>query len=258
MRKFSLEIGEISYLVEGEGAQGFLLVHNSGGSHEMMSHTTAHFSKKGRVIVPDLLGHSLSDSPKMEYTLTVFAESLIQLCKHEKMKRVILIGLNYGANIGIEIAKMVPELVSHLILIEPPIFMEPWIVKVVEQQIQELVNPRENWAQESVDSTIVKVAELERGIALKALKATPHFVKISTYKHLLAWDKEHVFNCLIPTLMIQGSKPFCAEEKARTVFSHLQVGRVVGSGPWLNLEVPTQVHSMIDRFLDLMSAWSKQ
>lgn len=33
--------------------------------------------------------------------------------------------------------------------------------------------------------------------------------------------------------------------------TNLQVGRVVGSGPWANLEVPTQLHSMISRFLDL-------
>ncbi|HEX2579440.1 MAG TPA: hypothetical protein VHK67_03455, partial [Rhabdochlamydiaceae bacterium] len=55
----------------------------------------------------------------------------------------------------------------------------------------------------------------------------------------------------IPTLLIQTSHPFCVEEKARSLFSNLHVGRVVGSGAWANLEVPTQVHPMIERFLEV-------
>jgi pimeloyl-ACP methyl ester carboxylesterase len=251
MKKFYSKEGEISYIDQGEGPHHFLLIHNSGGNHEMMSHTTAHFSKRGKTLVPDLLGHGASDSPKIEYTLNVFAENLIQLCKHEKFNRMIIIGLNYGADIGIELANISPTLVSHLILIEPPIFMEPWIVKVVEQQIKDLAHPREEWAQETVDSVLMKAPDREREISLNALKMTPSFVKASTFKHLLAWDKKHSFHCSIPTLMIQASQPFCTEEKARTVFSNLHVSRVVGSGPWANLEVPTQVHSMIDRFLEL-------
>lgn len=251
MKAFHSKEGKICYTIHGEGSSAFLLVHNSGGSHEMMGYTAAHFSKRGKVIVADLLGHAASDSPKVEYTVNLFAEGMIQLCKHENLSRVIFIGLNYGANIGIEIAKMAPSLISHLILIEPPIFMEPWIVKVVEQQIKDLENPHENWAQEVVDSVIMKTPDYEREISLRALKLTPAFVKASTFKHLLAWDKKHSFNCSIPTLMIQASQPFCTEEKARMVFSNLQVGRVVGSGPWVNLEVPSQAHSMIDRFLEI-------
>jgi pimeloyl-ACP methyl ester carboxylesterase len=251
MKAFHSKEGKISYITKGEGSHHFLLVHNSGGNHEMMNHTTTHFSKRGRVIVPDLLGHGASDSAKIEYTLNLFAESLIQLCNHEKIDRIVFIGLNYGANIGIEIARIAPALVSHLILIEPPIFMEPWIVEVVKQQIKDLENPREGWAQETVDSVIMKAPDSERQISLKALKATPPFVKVSTFKHLLAWDQEHSFHCSIPALMIQASQPFCAEEKVRTIFSNLRIGRVVGSGPWVNLEVPIQAHFMIDRFLEL-------
>jgi pimeloyl-ACP methyl ester carboxylesterase len=165
MKTFHSKEGKIPYITKGEGSSNFLLIHNSGGSHEMMSHTTAHFSKRGKVIVPDLLGHGASDSLKIEYTLNVFAESMIQLCKHEEVSRIILIGLNYGADIGIEIAKMAPALVSHLILIEPPIFMEPWVVKVVEQQIKDLANPREEWAQETVNSVIMKAPDYERRIS---------------------------------------------------------------------------------------------
>jgi pimeloyl-ACP methyl ester carboxylesterase len=170
---------------------------------------------------------------------------------HEKVKKSVLIGLNYGADVGIVMAQMAPELISHLVLIEPPIFMQPWIVKVVEKQIKELEHPKAEWATETVNSVILKASTHEQEIALKALKATPAFVKVSTFKQLLEWDKQHSFRCSIPTLLIQSSQPFCVEEKALIFFSNLHMGRVIGSGPWANLEVPTQVHSMIDRFLEL-------
>lgn len=251
MNKFSSKEGEIFYSIEGKGPRHFLLVHNAGGNHEMMCRSTAYFSKSGKTITPDLLGHGSSSSPKIDYTLNVFAESLIQLCQYEKLDQIVFIGLNYGANIGIEMAQIFPGLISHLVLIEPPIFMEQWIAKMVEQHIKELEHHREEYADEIVDSVLIKAPTLERQIALKAMKTTSSYVKASTYKHLLMWDKQHVFNCSIPTLMIQTSQPFCSEEKARTCFSNLQIGRVVGSGPWANLEVPIQVHSMIDRFFEL-------
>ena len=251
MKKFSSKEGEIFYDVKGEGSRSFLLVHNAGGSHEMMYRTTGYFSKKGKTLAPDLLGHGSSDAPKIDYTVHVFAENLIQLCRYEKLQQVVFIGLNYGADIGIAMVQIAPESISHLVLIEPPIFMEPWIVNIVKQQIEDLEHAREELAQETVNAILMKTSNEEREIAFRSLKKTPPFVKISTYKHLLAWDKNQAFTCSVPTLLIQTSQPFCTEEKARTVFSNLQVGRVVGSGPWANLEVPIQVHAMIDRFLEL-------
>ncbi|HEX4839574.1 MAG TPA: alpha/beta hydrolase [Rhabdochlamydiaceae bacterium] len=254
MKKFCSKEGEIAYVVKGSGPRHFLLVHNSGGNHEMMHHTADYFSRGGKVVIPDLLGHGSSASPKIDYTLNFFAESLLELCEIEKLSQVVFVGLNYGADIGIVLAQMAPTLISHLVLIEPPVFMESWIRKVVEQQMKDLEHPQEAWAQETVDTVILKASAQDREIALRALKKTPAFVKISTFKHLLEWDQEggrkQSFLCSIPTLLIQTSQPFCTEEKARSLFSNLHVGRVVGCGPWANLEVPTQVHSMIERFYD--------
>lgn len=251
MKKIALEEGEISYLIQGKGPLSFLLIHNAGGSHEMMLDTAAHFFKHGKTVLPDLLGHGASTSPKIEYTLDVFAKTLIQLCEYEKLNRVVFIGLNYGANIGIAIAQMLPQLISHLVLIEPPILMEPWLIQSIEQHIKDLNHSALEWAQETVDSVLLKASSHKRDTALKALKSAPSFVKASTYKHLLDWDRNLAFHSSIPTLMIQTTQPFCTEERARTLFSQLQVGRVVASGPWATLETPTQVHSMIDRFLEV-------
>lgn len=250
-KTFSTKEGEISYLLEGKSAPCFLLIHNAGGSHEMMHPTITHFSKKGKVLAPDLLGHGLSETPQIDYAVHVLADCLIQLCQHEKMDQVIFIGLNYGGCLGIEMANRCPDLISHLILIEPTICMEAWIIQLVEEHIENLKNPQEEFVQEVVDSVFMKAAKEERERALRILKKTPYFVKSSLYQQLLHWNEQPLSPCSLPTLMIQTSQPFCTEEKARAVFSDLHVGKVVGSGPWATLEVPIQTHSMIDRFLEL-------
>ncbi len=247
MKKFSCKQGEIAYSSVGNGTKNFCLIHNAGGSHEMMAYTAAHFAKAGKVLSLDLLGHGSSSKLKTEYTLPLFAETALELCRHQQMEKVVLIGLNFGANVGIEIAKIEPKRLSHLILIEPPLFMESWIRTVVEAHIEE----KENSEEELVDSVIYKATAEVRAVAIKAMKSTPGFVKSSTYRNLLQWDQNHEFLCSIPSLLIQTAQPFCSEEKARQVLSNLHVGRVVGTGPWANLESPDQVHTMIDRFLEI-------
>jgi pimeloyl-ACP methyl ester carboxylesterase len=252
MDKFSSANGQIAYTMQAKGDRHFLLVHNSGGSHAMMAATAAHFSKLGTVLSPDLLGHGASDAPAIAYTPEVFAEGLIQLCAHLNLQKLVLIGLNYGGNVGLAMTQMAPKLFSHLILIEPPIFMEPWIREVVEQQIEDLERAdldKEKWAEELCRAVFVRALPHERAIALKALMRVPAFVKASTFRELLRWKMPS--QCAVPSLLIQTTQPFCTEEKARTLFANLQVGRVVGSGPWATLEVPNQTHAMIDRFLEL-------
>lgn len=193
----------------------------------------------------------LAAPPQTSYTTQTFAKELIELCRRENFTDIILIGLNYGANVGIVMNELAPGLITHLILIEPPIFMEPWIVKVVEQQIEDLKNPSETLSQNIVDAVMPNGSPQDRTIALLSMKNTPTNVKSSTYANLLEWDKHHNFQCQVPTLLIQTTQVFCKEEALKSHFTNLQVGRVVGSGPWANLEVPAQVHSMIDRFLEL-------
>lgn len=254
MKKFHSKKGEIAYLVKGKGSPTFFLIHNSGGSHEMMHHTADFFATLGKVIVPDLLGHGESDKPSIEYTIPLFAETCLELCQLEQLGPTVLIGLNYGADIAIEMARLAPLRFTHLILIEPPLLMESWVVKMVEKQIEDLKDPKEDWAEEMVNSVIEKASKRDREIALSALKMTPPSVKASTFTHLLKWDRSHSKGCSTPTLLIQTSQPFCEEEQAGTLFSNLHVSRVAKSGPWATLEVSSQLESMIVRFLECSRA----
>lgn len=257
MQKFSCKWGDLAFRLEGRGTENYVFVHNAGGNHQLLKHTISHFSAKGRCLSIDLRGHGQSGTPKSEYTPEAYAEDILSICQDHGLKNITFIGLNFGGNVGIALSTLHPQLISKLILIEPPILMEPWIIQSVEEHIRDLKDTSTtNYASELVDAIIMHASAPDRELAVKAFEKTPRHVQISTYENLLKWDrayKDAVHRSDIPTLYIQTSKPFCKEEKLHAYFSKLYTGRVVGSGPWASLEVPDQTNSMIERFLMLFS-----
>jgi pimeloyl-ACP methyl ester carboxylesterase len=251
LKYINIPEGKLAYTDRGKGETVLLLLHNAGGSHEMMSNTQDYFASSARVIAVDLLGHGSSAHPKIEYTVELLARAIVAMCNQLGLKQVVCIGLNYGANVGIEAAKLDSELISRLILIEPPLFMESWIIQLVNEQIKILERADISNTEKTVKEVLRLPCEKNQQLAIRAFNSTPDFVKISVYKHLICSDKHHDFHLTVPSLLIQASKPFCFEEKLHPHFSSLEVARVVGSGPWTNLEVPDQTHAMIERFLQL-------
>lgn len=256
MQKFSCKWGSLAYRLEGTGEENYVFVHNAGGNHQLMKETISHFSAKGRSLSLDLRGHGQSEAPKTEYTLETYAQDIFALCQNCNMEKIVFIGLNFGGNVGVALNKLYPNLISRLILIEPPMLMEPWIVQSVEEHIHDLKDESTvNYATDLVSAVITRASQHAREIAIKAFQTTPRHVQISTYENLLKWDQAYRNESVksdVPTLYVQTSKPFCREESLHGHFSQLHTGRVIGSGPWASLEVPDQLNLMIERFLTLL------
>ncbi|MCE3231065.1 MAG: ydjP 1 [Alphaproteobacteria bacterium] len=245
----------LNYFIKGTGKQSFILIHNAGGNLHFMKHPFHHLSQKGRVINVDLRGHGESDKPKTHYAASIYAEDLLSLCQKLTIKEATVVGLNYGGVIAVELANMNPGLVSKLVLIDPPLLMESWVKQLIQNHIEELQDPdMKNFSQQLVESVMVKAAKEDKLMAIKAFDMISRPALISTYRDLLEWDgasHDKIQNCTMPILNIQSSHPFCSEPSLRNLCPHLTTGKVVNSGPWATLEVPSQVNAMIDRFLNL-------
>lgn len=246
---------DLAYKFQGKGEKTYLLVHNAGGDHKFLDYTASYLSSKGRVLSIDLRGHGKSEAPEGDYTVASYADDVARLCQKEGLEGVIFVGLNFGACVGIELASRYKTIISKLILIEPPILMEPWIIEGVKGHIKDLQNVyTKNYAKDLVSSVLTNGTPKEIEMAVDAFEKTPRHVQISTYQNLLKWDLEFSKKGPIldlPVLYIQTSKPFTTEEKMQKHFTHLTCSRVVGSGPWVTIEVPDQVHAIIERFCSL-------
>ncbi len=233
-----------------------VLIHNAGGNRTFMEKQARYFQQLGyRILNVDLPGHGNSNNHHMTYSIDNFAHYIIALLKNENINAAAFVGLNYGANVAIQIANFCPELVSHLVVMDPPILMEQWVTDLVRNHIQELRDPNiENFAENLVNGIGVFMNSADKEIAISAFNNISKETLALVYEDLLVWDKDSIYklsNCHMPMLHIQSQDPFCSEISIKTICPQVITARVVGAGHWVTIEAADQVNAMIERFMDI-------
>jgi pimeloyl-ACP methyl ester carboxylesterase len=250
LNKLVLPWGELAYFLYGTGKKQFLMVHNTGGNHFFLAPLIEILQGLGEVIAPDLRGHGESDKPKEPYSVEELGEDLLELAKVVGKQKLILIGLNYGATLCEWMARKKPELFSHLILLEPPLYMEKDVQEAIWAHAQELhkMDPKV-CAARLVDSVVKGELDLE---PLKAaLEKTPQEIQAKIYQQLIAYDRERVIEekLEIPTLLMRVEESFSKKGVWQELYSPFEEITVRGSGPWLSLEKPHFISKEIKRFI---------
>jgi pimeloyl-ACP methyl ester carboxylesterase len=72
-------------------------------------------------VAPDMRGHGQSDAPDSGYAPTDYANDLLQLIQAELRPPVPVVGHSLGALVAIAMAELRPDLVSWLVLLDPPL-----------------------------------------------------------------------------------------------------------------------------------------
>ena len=81
------------------------------------------------------------------------------------------------------------------------------------------------------------------------MRAVPDHVAVSCVAALGEWDGEAAARgCGVPALHIAAEDPINAAA-LRALNPNVRTGQTVGAGHFHQLEVPDQVHTMIERFL---------
>ena len=95
-----------------------------------------------------------------------------------------------------------------------------------------------------------------RARILDGMSAAPQHVMASAMEGLARYDSAAALSALtVPMLFIAANetKPRSDVARLRALCSTLMLGQTVGSGHFLQLEVPDQVNAMLDRFLALVA-----
>ncbi len=239
----------LNYEIHGTGPDAFLLLHNAGGNLHFFTPQIEFLKTKGQVVAVDLPGHGRSPISANGYTLKQNAKSVADLIDRLQLENITGIGLNYGANVLIELNS--PH-IKKLIMIDPPLFMDAKVRKLVQDHVAELgqVQP-DQYAQDLVEKSFLNASKQSRQIALDAFRAISHEVLSAVYTDLLDWDKEaraKVQNLHCPALCIFTDASLCSEDELQACNPGIAVEKVVKSLYWATLEVPDQINAMIMRF----------
>src|SRR5581483_6848702 len=116
------DVGGLTLTVRALGSDGppLVLLHGLGVSGAVWQGLGRLLVPAVRLIAPDLRGHGESDKPSAGYLPRDYAGDIAALLAHEASRPLAVLGHSLGAVVAALLAAERPELVSKLVLLDPP------------------------------------------------------------------------------------------------------------------------------------------
>ena len=125
-KTYELSSGYRIHITEAGPDDGMpvVFIHGSGpgasGTSNFSQNVDAFVEAGYRVILPDLIGYGQSSKPEgIDYTLTLFTDTLYEALSMHGIDKAILVGNSLGGGIAIQLVADHPEMVTKLVLMAP-------------------------------------------------------------------------------------------------------------------------------------------
>jgi pimeloyl-ACP methyl ester carboxylesterase len=249
----------LAYEERGAGDPPLVLVHGWCCDHTYFAPQVAYFAGAHRVVAIDLRGHGACDKPEQDYTADVFADDLAWLCERLGVARPVVIGHSMGGTVALAVAARYPSLPVAIAALDSSLAPAPEAAAAREQLVASLWGPDyRSVARHFCDETFFLPTDdpARRARILDGMSAAPQYVMASSMQGLARYDSAAALTALtVPMLFIAANeaKPRSDVARLRALCSTLMLGQTVGSGHFLQLEVPDQVNAMLERFISLVA-----
>ena len=104
----------IWYEVAGEGPD-LVMLHANPCDHRMWMYQIASFSRRFRVIAPDMRGYGRTDKPEAPFGFDALIADAFAVCEREGVARAVLAGASMGSKIAFNMAVERPDMFPALI-----------------------------------------------------------------------------------------------------------------------------------------------
>ncbi|SDX59392.1 Pimeloyl-ACP methyl ester carboxylesterase [Thiocapsa roseopersicina] len=253
--KLAREGIQLSFDISGVGAPEYVFVHGLGGDRSHFAPQMAYFSRKGRVLIPELRGHGDSDKPEEGYSIEGLAEDIAWLCAQLGLEKPIIAGQSLGGNIALEVAAHHPDLVAGVVCLDSGVLFPDSAGAVFEDYLKGLEGASFADAIRKIVADSCLPTDHCRAHVEQTFLATPQHVMVSTFEGIFPWNAHRARDCIkacrVPVLYIQAAHLLADLDAFSELCPQLVTAKAVGSGHFLALEVPEQVNAMIDRFVSL-------
>lgn len=230
---------------EQPASGAIVCIHGAGGDAEQWKYQIDHFSRRYRVVAPDLRGHGRSDQPRSSYSLEEFLWDFTRVLDLLDVPRPFtLMAHSFGGPIALTYAAAHPEQIGKLVLIAtaPEMHLNP-----LYETLLKLPLPMHT---------------LER---LRPILAPQLHAPLSVLKHVLSstlfpwrgWDLLPLVRP--PTLIIGGQfdfiVPTSALQRMRAGLPNARFELVRYARHLPQLERPEAVNRDIEGFLERRRSW---
>lgn len=106
----------IYYRVSGQG-KPILFIHGLGSGSQDWEYQIKFFSESFKTIAVDLRGHGKTGSREGAYSITAFANDIIEVLGNETEEAAIIVGISMGGMVAFQLAVDHPSMVDKLVII---------------------------------------------------------------------------------------------------------------------------------------------
>lgn len=245
----------------GAGSEAVVLIHGWNCDHTFWRLQAPDLAKKWRVIVVDLPGHGLSDKPRLEYTMKLFARSVAAVLAKAGIEKVVLAGHSMGYLVAREFCVAHPDMVKGLVIVDGAFLQAPKNDQE-QKQYQQLAEhilgmfSGDGYAEgvrKFVEPMHDKATSAEvRQEVLQKMQSTPPHVGRNSLKHffdLVNWREMAVSAPTLALFVDSPDSPPDLEKQLRSVHPTMELVMWKDAGHFFMLEKPAEFNQALVDFI---------
>lgn len=243
----------------GNGSKTIILVHGWTCDDTSWAEQVPELSRTFRVLTLDLPGHGRSESPRDgKFSMDLFARAVEAVRAESRANQVVLVGHSMGTPVIRQYARLYPEHVAGLVLVDGLIFMPPSSERGAAPPLQpsQLNGPEGLKAREGMIKTMftpATPAALQQRILkmmLAAPAATASGAMLATFD-AANW-KDDVMR--MPVLGVYADKSQLGNpDYSKKIFPTLEYIEIPGTGHFVMMEKPKEFNQLLTNFVNKIS-----
>ena len=244
----------LAYAEAGKGNPPLVFIHGGFADHTHFTPQFDYFKRNHHVLTMDLRGHGESEKPQQDYTITAYSDDIYWLCQQVGIKKPIVIGHSMGGLIALEVNKRYPDFPTGIVIMDTPIAPPAMFVEGLRQFADALRTPIYREAVIQFLNQFIGFGDdpSRRSEVMNSMLNFAQHVGASSLESYVNYDTiSAAAACKVPILYIGAGFGFADLVRFKELTPQLMVAQTVGSGHYHQLEVPTQVNAMIERFIAL-------
>ena len=239
-------VDEIAYDAAGSGDPPLVFVHGWCCDRTYFAPQFRYFAARHAVIALDLRGHG--ESRGTGGTTEAFADDVLAVAAARPAP--VVIGHSLGALVALACAAR-PGAVRAAVLVDPAPILDGRGKAFFVRSLPEVASDHDgSWRARFTARMFRPTDSVRRDETVAGISAAPLTTAVAGCKAIAEFDARAVLPRVhVPVLAITAGEP---EAGLAERIADLTLGRTVGAGHFVQLEVPDQVNAMIERFLTLL------
>ena len=253
---------QIHYKAYGQGEKTLIFVHGWGCDIYAWQYQFNHFKNDYHLVFIDLPGHGESDKPNRQYTIDLFAESVLAVIDELDIKKPVLIGHSMGLPVCIEVVKQLETKEAELCIVDGVYFSFPkdsidyQSYKAGLKEFADMFKGegyQQNKEQFAKGFITDKTPPAVRDYILSTMTQTPLYVGYSSMQSLIDennWDKEILTNKTIAIYANTAGLPPDNQNILMEQFSNLSYLEMEEVNHFLMMEKPDEFNRILKEFIE--------